>query len=186
MILDGEHQSQKHSKKVGFKFIWPDETKNINGHLVIVDESRWKCVSMKERMQFRMPSTTNALESTHDHLNKKTPRRNNFYMSIYRIVTAIMLKSQRIEKSIHNNLIRTKKATLNYQRTIPESRFAAEMTSYVSTASSCSCSDNKLLSVIFGIDIPCPHRIAKGACFPNPPEVHVTVKSSEIVLKQRS
>ena len=54
-----------------------------NGVISIKDEDSWKSITIKERIAYRMPSTTNALESTHGHLNKKTPRNNNFFASVH-------------------------------------------------------------------------------------------------------
>lgn len=41
--------------------------------LVITDENRWKQVSLFERIQKVMPSTTNSLESSHGHINENIP-----------------------------------------------------------------------------------------------------------------
>ena len=49
------------------------------------DTKRWKNVSMLHRSDYEMPSTTNTLEASHGHLNRKTPRNNGFWSSLYRI-----------------------------------------------------------------------------------------------------
>ena len=46
------------------------------------EQERWESVALLFRVPLHMPSTSNSLESTHGHMNQKTPRRNNFYMSI--------------------------------------------------------------------------------------------------------
>ncbi|KAK8896368.1 hypothetical protein M9Y10_014266 [Tritrichomonas musculus] len=56
-----------------------------NYKLYISNEIEWTKVSLLKRIPFKMPTTTNSLESTHGHLNKKMPRRNNFWMSLFRI-----------------------------------------------------------------------------------------------------
>lgn len=61
-------------KKVGLKM--------ENDHIITIDEERWTEVSMSKRAEFRMPSCTNQLESTHGHLNSAIPRRNKFWPSI--------------------------------------------------------------------------------------------------------
>ena len=58
------------------------------------EQERWESVALLFRVPLHMPLTTNSLESTHGHTNQKTPRRNNFYMSIYRIVQCMMKKAQ--------------------------------------------------------------------------------------------
>ena len=75
----------------------------INGHIEIANENRWNQVSMKNRLKMRMPSTTNSLESTHGHLNKKTPRRNNFWQSVYRIVSLMIQKTNSYDDNITHN-----------------------------------------------------------------------------------
>lgn len=42
---------------------------------------------------------------------------------------------------------------------------------YNSTQNSCECGDNKLISSILDIDIPCYHRCYLGCEFPEPPEI---------------
>ena len=45
----------------------------------IVSEHLWSSISQIRRISTLMPSTTNALESSHGHLNKNIPRRNYFW-----------------------------------------------------------------------------------------------------------
>ena len=51
-----------------------------NNKIDIAYSSKWKQVFMKERLFYEIPSTTNSLESSHGHINRKTPRKNNFYI----------------------------------------------------------------------------------------------------------
>ena len=67
-------------EKVGLLF--------IDNQIIIDNEKRWGEVSMVERCFYHMPSTTNTLEATHGHLNKRTPRRNTFFQSIFRIFSS--------------------------------------------------------------------------------------------------
>ena len=68
-------------KKMGHNYSY------ANNEITRCDENRWKQVSMMERVFYEMPSTTNSLESSHGHLNRKTPRRNNFWTALNRIIT---------------------------------------------------------------------------------------------------
>ena len=130
-------------KKVALKYML--ETKQIQA----IDKERWESVALLYRVSLRMPSTTNALEPTHGHLNKKTPRRNNFYMSIMRIVQSMMKKSQTIEKCIQNNYSYAKKNTKRYNSMRDETRIQNEIRFYCSTRERCTCNENKLLSAMF-------------------------------------
>ena len=144
-------------KKVGLFF-----TKN---DIAIIDELKWKSVSMMHRVPTRMPSTTNSLESTHGHINKITPRRNNFYGALYRIVKHIMNKSQRVQECIKINYARAKRVTLTTLKQKSEARIRDEIRFYHSSIDKCECGENHLISSIFDIDIPCSHRIFLGAKF---------------------
>lgn len=81
-------------KKVGLSF--------GNGHISINHE-RWIEVSMMKRAMFRMPSCTNQLESTHEHLNSGIPRRNSFWTSIKRLIEAIIKKNRRFPLCFKHN-----------------------------------------------------------------------------------
>ena len=70
-------------KKAGLKY------EHHTNMLKVVDKDPWDSIALIFRVQLKMPSTTNALEATHGHMNKATPRHNNFYKSI---VEAIMKK----------------------------------------------------------------------------------------------
>ena len=83
-----------------------------NGVISIKDEDSWKSISMKERLPYRMPSTTNVLESTHRYLNKKTPRNNNFFASVHRLIYSVMKRAQQIEEYIYINYVRMRTNTL--------------------------------------------------------------------------
>ena len=52
----------------------------------ISNTERWNSVSQIQRVHFKMPSTTNALESIHGHINSMIPRRNEFWNSLYRLI----------------------------------------------------------------------------------------------------
>ena len=74
-----------------------------DNQIMICNQERWEQVSLNERQKFKMPSTTNALESCHGHLNEKTKRRKNFFQSIFKIAQHLIQKCTSIEKSIQHN-----------------------------------------------------------------------------------
>ena len=155
-------------KKVGLTFTKDD--------IMIIDDLKWKSVSMFHRVKTRMPSTTNALESTHGHINKSTPRRNNFYGALYRIVKHVMDKSQRIEECIKINYARAKRVTMKALKQKSESRMRDEIRFYHSSIDKCECGENYLISSILEIDVPCSHRIFLGAIFPPLHPQHMVIK----------
>lgn len=62
--------------KVGLFYNYDENT------IVVKTQNRWEEVSLQFRPLYKMPSTTNSLESYHEHLNKMTPRKNNFYAAV--------------------------------------------------------------------------------------------------------
>ena len=144
-------------KKVGLTFDKSEKTTTI------IDPQRWQSISLLERIQYRMPSTTNALESTSGHLNSKTPRRNNFFISLQRLVLAIMKKSNNIDKNIRRNYNTAKRKTFQHQAKVLLQRIEEEISYYESTRDHCHCGENKLLGAIYIMDLPCIHRIKLGA-----------------------
>ena len=64
---------------------------------------KWKQISMLRRMDFSMPSTTNSLESCHEHLNDITPRRNTFFTPLYRIVYPLNKQNKEYQRKITHN-----------------------------------------------------------------------------------
>lgn len=151
--------------KVGLQF--------TDSKIQIVDAKRWDEVSMLSRIDFRMPSTTNSLESLHGHLNKKTPRNNNFWSSIHRLGEGFTLKIHSLNKRIQHNYNSAKRNTQKKMQKASVDKMKRKQEFYSTTLTSCKCSENKLLSSLLGINIPCSHRIALGAQFPDVPLLEI-------------
>ena len=142
-----------------------------NGVLFITDQKRWEKVSMLERIKMKMPSTTNALESTHGHLNSLTPRRNEFWSSLYRITTSLLNNDFKLNEKIRSSYNNQIRKTRNREKQLPKERMDAEMRFYKTTKDTCKCGETSLLSSMLNIDIPCSHRIHFGAQFPELPKI---------------
>jgi hypothetical protein len=54
----------------------------LTGAIRIDRAERWEQISQSIRMEYRIPPTTNALESIHGHLNERTPRHHDFWPSL--------------------------------------------------------------------------------------------------------
>lgn len=156
-------------KKVGLKF-----EKDL---IQIEDEELWKSVSMINRIQSKMPSTTNLLEAFHGQINQQTPRRNNFWKAFYKLAMHFNRKAQNIQDTINHNYLYEKRATLRHGICLHEERMNQQISEYHTTPTSCQCGGNKLLSSIMNIDFPCAHRVQMGAEFPECPEVNISVKN---------
>lgn len=141
-----------------------------NGLILINDDKRWREVSMLERADIKMPSTTNSLEAFHGQLNNQIPRRNSFWNAFYRLCKNFMRKNNSINDLIHHNYVYEKKQTVgkglrNFERIESEVKF------YQTTEKHCLCGQNKLISSILDVDFPCIHRFYKGENFPECPRI---------------
>jgi hypothetical protein len=135
----------------------------LKAGLIITDEfaieinpmssMRWEEVSQYVRVAFRMPPTTNSLESILGHLNEATPRRNEFWSSMRGIVEHIDEGMKRFFNAVRHNFNYVSRAT--------------------SQSTQCSCGDMLLLSTMYDIAIPCCHMIHCGTERPRmgPPPV---------------
>lgn len=162
--------------KIGMNFA----EKSLN----LVDQKRWDQVSMLSRINFRMPSTTNSLESTHGHLNKRTPRHNGFWASINRLCESFILKNNLLNKRIQHNYAYLKATTLKKQKSVDHETMQSQQAFYSTRVDHCNCGENKLVAAILGIDIPCSHRLALGATFQQCPTLNIQTKEqwTELVI----
>lgn len=145
----------------------------------IENDNRWEEVSMHRRIKYGMPSTTNTLEAMHGHLNKRTPRNNTFFRALLRINKNLNAKYSNIFERITHNYSYIKKVTLNKLQKYDNIEMNNMCEFYKTTEDHCECSDNKLVSANFGFDIPCCHRLFKGATFNELPNFQFTFQNFE-------
>ena len=155
--------------KIGMQF--------SDGKINVIDEKRWNQVSLLSRIDLKMPSTTNSLESVHGHLNKKTPRNNSFWSSVNRLCTSFIIKTNLLNSRIQHNFEFLRGNTYKKLKTFTEDKMHLQLGFYATTVDKCSCGDNKLISAILGVDIPCCHRIALGAVFPLCPKLDISLSN---------
>ena len=146
--------------------IFDTELKKIR----INDEILWEHISLACRAKFKMPTTTNSLESFNGHLNSHITRRNDFYTAINRLVKLIIRKTHMFEESYKTNLSRTKrkieaKCTHFFMQLVLK-----ESQQYETTKEKCKCGETAIISEMMMVDIPCSHRVLKGATFPTKPD----------------
>ena len=126
--------------------------------IYVSNSEKWKQVSMLKRMDFSMPSTYNSLESCHGHLNDSTPRRNTFFIALYRIVNSINKQNKEYQRKITHNYNYQIKRTKDEMKSKDPIRIKSEIQFYKTTNSYCNCSSKKLISKQLGIHIPCCHQ----------------------------
>lgn len=123
-----------------------------------------------------MPSTTNTLEATHGHLNKRTPRNNMFFSSILRIHNGLIEKYLKINEKIQHNYNYLKRKTLKKMQMIKGADMDNFCAFYDTDISSFLCINNKLMSSLYRVDIPCHHRLKKGVVFPKIPHINLDLE----------
>ena len=160
--------------KVGLEF--------ADGSLNLVNQRRFDQVSMLSRVEYRMPSTTNSLESTHGHLNKKTPRRNGFWPSMYRLCEALIIDQNMLNKRITHNYSRIKRTTEKKAHAVNQDEMHRQRIHYSTRINHCNCNENKLESAILAIDIPCTHRLSLGSKFEECPKINIELEEQFTTL----
>ena len=145
--------------------IFDEENKEIK----VYDDILWDHISLLNRIKYKMPTTTNSLESSHGHLNAMIPRRNDFYTAMDRLVKFIVRKTHSFEQAYQTNLQRSirlvkRRSTQTYKILIDK-----ESEQYETTKEHCKCGETALISAMMLVDIPCSHRYNKGASFPSKP-----------------
>ena len=154
--------------------------------IVIANEETWKNISQIERIELCMPSTTNALEASHGHLNGKVPRHNDFWTAMKRMVNFTLNKENNFEASYKANYYREERKVKETMRMNREA-MQDQLKSYESTPSTCKCGETKLLSKMFRIDIPCSHMFYLKREYPKPPEIKLKLAKSIqklVILKE--
>ena len=174
---------KKHYAEEFSKFIGTEKIEILNNNLMkcglifdvelkeikVHDDTLWDHIGLLNRIKYKMPTTTNSLESSHGHLNAKIPKRNDFYTAMSRLIKFVIKKTHNFEQAYQTNLNRSirlikRRCSQPYQQLIEK-----ESKQYETTIDTCNCGETKLLSAMMMVDIPCSHRYSKGAAFPSKP-----------------
>ena len=118
--------------------------------IIIANKEKW------ERIKLSMSSTTNALESTHGHLNAEIPRRNNFWSAMMRLVKYVLTKENNFANAFKTNYMREKRVI---DKKCRENAMIMDKQKefYHTNLVSCECGETKLISRMMRIEIPCSH-----------------------------
>jgi hypothetical protein len=143
-------------KKVGRGF--------VDGVITFTDSgrTRWRQVSMLERVETRMPTTSNTIESLNGRLNEKTPRFNSFWGSLHRLREAIMKKTGNYFFSVKHNLSYAMVRAERRGQILPADRMRREMDFFETTAEHCLCGETVFASGMYRTDVLCSHRFRHG------------------------
>jgi hypothetical protein len=153
----------------------------LNQKIEILDEHRWSQVSMLRRIQTRLPSTTNSLESFHGHQNQNTPRKNHFYKALFRLSEILDKKMMNFSNEILQGFRCAVHRSRRRHKTMQVSCLYQECEYYGTDLHQCNCGETKIYSAMYRADIPCSHRFELGADKPQLPEyqLHIEKQSFE-------
>jgi hypothetical protein len=136
----------------------------IENNKIVVDQTTTlfqKCSAIS-RISKGIPLTTNSIESVHGHLNYQRARHSTFWHEVQNVINLIFSRFQNFEEALktnYNNRIRKLAKLLdNYSAQTLE----AEKVNYNTTPEHCNCGQTLLFEKMFGIEIPCIHRITMG------------------------
>ena len=172
-----------HYSKEFCKFIGTEKIENLNKALMscglifdinskkisINNMNLWEHISLNCRAKYKMPTTTNALEASHGHLNARIPRHNDFYTAMNRLIRFIITKTHNFDVAYKSNLNRARRVIQRKCSSFYTSLLEKESKQYESTKEKCNCGETIILSEMMLVDIPCSHRMHKGAVFPKKP-----------------
>jgi hypothetical protein len=138
---------------------------NVNNDSIFIESNLFRQSCAAYRITQGIPLSTNQIEAVHGHLNDDTPRKNIFISSIRRIINLIFKRYYHFEDDVYRNFARQiNKLSQKYQFSKKDLEHYCSL--YESEADKCKCNQTKRLSFLFGLDIPCVHRIFKGCCIP--------------------
>jgi hypothetical protein len=141
------------------------------GRIVSQDGSKWRAVSMMERVPVRLPSTSNGRESLHGHGNEATPRRNEFIASLIRVASMMIRKTLSFQTALEDNFgVMTRVGSRRTKHPDPQV-LASERIQYCTTLDHCDCGETCHLSAMYRTACPYSHQYSLGAAKPVVPDL---------------
>jgi hypothetical protein len=107
-----------------------------------------------------MPATTNCEEAMNRHINDNTPRRNSFWRSMFCIAGMMFQKTQLFRFHALHNFHNAVKRARQRARQVPASVMMAECQFFQASPHSCNCTETRLQSKMFRMNLPCIHQFA--------------------------
>jgi hypothetical protein len=149
-----------------------------SGRIQQLDRCRWCAVSMMERVEYRLPTTSNALESTHGHANECTPRRNEFLQAVMRVGTMMIRKTLSFRQALKHNFATMVRKARRRAEFIDRATMEAEIAQYGTTLEGCRCGETIHMSAMYRQACPCSHQYALGAVKPATPDIDLVLSDA--------
>jgi hypothetical protein len=115
------------------------------------------------RIEYGIPSSTNAIEAVHSHLNEFIPRHNTNIHGLITVMSEITNRYSIFNQAIQKNYVYQTNQLLSEFNSICKEDLSIECHNLASTNQSCCCLSTLLISKMFNLDIPCKHRQFLGA-----------------------
>jgi hypothetical protein len=123
------------------------------------ERTRWRQVSMLERLDTRMPSTSNTIESLNGHMNDTTPRHNTLWGALLRIEWIFSRKIEYFQDCVYHNQRYERRQVVKRLRGLSPDQMAREITFFQPKEDSCPCGQTTVASQMYRLDIACSHRL---------------------------
>jgi hypothetical protein len=134
--------------------------------IVIANRERWAQVSIVQKIEDHLPSTTNSLESMNGHLNASVTRNNGFWPSLLRLTEHIEHGIQHFALSVKHNFNRATHKTWALAQSLDITEMNNQIAYFHSTKETWECVETLHVSTLYGIHIPCCHQMHLGAIRP--------------------
>jgi hypothetical protein len=153
---DGPEKAQmiRCLKKVGLVF------NGISIRYAEPHRARWRQVSMLERFDTKMPTTSNTIECLNGHLNERTPRFNTFWGSLHRLRELIIQRIDNFHNCLVHNMRYEQRKARRRCRCLPAARMRRELGFFCTTSDQWRCGETRFACELYRADIPCSHRLA--------------------------
>ena len=140
--------------KIGMQF--------IDGTIIIINEHIFNSISMIQRKNLGIPSSTNHIESSHGHINRITPRKRNFFTTLNRLVGFCIRKSENVDYCVRKNIKKKERFNNYYMKITPPEIIQEECRIYRTNRLNCLCGKSYNNILFYGISIPCLHQAFIG------------------------
>jgi hypothetical protein len=130
----------------------------------------WNAMSLRKRVDLRMPSTTDSFEATHGPLDEMITRCYGFRHFLAVLFDSIADKTVHFDLAVAHDVNPSLRRSRKRSQLIPVGQMIQESAWYGTTSDVCGCADAVHLSSLSQTDIPWNHRYVRGAEKPAMPQ----------------
>jgi hypothetical protein len=160
--LTGLKRAQAEFAKAGLGIIFRPGKQTPS--IWIINQERWEQVSNIYKLQDCLPTTTNCLESINGHHNENTPRRNEFWASVFRLSMMVDHGIAAFSASVRHIFNSAIRRAVMFMLTIGTSEMTAQKAHYHTNAETrtCDCGISAYFTRMYRTFVPCCHLLSAG------------------------